>query len=343
MKKLTKTVSILLILAMCLSMLAGCGEEEGSDSIYSQGLNKDGYFDLKASDYVTLGDYSTLKIAQTDLDQFKEELLRDYPLTSEIKDRAANWFDTCNIDFTGYMDGTAFEGGTATGQQITIGSGQYIGGFEEGILGHMPGETFTIDVTFPDPYENNPAYAGKAAQFEITLNYIYDYQYLEEVTDDFVSSNFAGYGWETVDQLMEYITYSMAFQKISDSSEISEVPASMTDYFVNQYIADQTRTAEQYGLTLADLLAAYSTTEDQLREQYREQAEVYAREALILQAIAEDSNIKISKKDLRDFFLEQTGSSYYTEHKKTYGLPYLKQSVIRYKVENMIKERIEIE
>jgi trigger factor len=343
MKKYSKIASLLLILALSLGMLAGCGDEEGSDSLYSQGLNSDGYYNVKASDYVKLGDYSKLTVTQSQIKDAEESILHSYPLTNQITDRAATWFDTVNIDYSGSYNGEKFDGGTATGQQVTIGSGQYVGGFEEGIIGHMPGETFTIDVTFPDPYPNNTALSGAVTQFEIKLNYIIDYQYLEEITDDFVSTNFAGYGWNTKDQLLDYIKYSTAFESLAESSEVSEVPEALTDYFVNTYIADQTRTAEQYGMTLEDLLNIYNISEDELRADYREQAEMYAREALILQAIAEDSNVKVSKKELRDFFLEQTGSSYYTEHKKNYGLPYLKQSVIRYKIENMLKERIEIE
>lgn len=83
--------------------------------------------------------------------------------------------DTVNIDYTGYIDGEAFDGGSTNGAgaDLTLGSGSYIDGFEDAVVGHSVGETFDINVTFPDDYYNDE-YAGKDATFEITLNGIYE-------------------------------------------------------------------------------------------------------------------------------------------------------------------------
>lgn len=84
--------------------------------------------------------------------------------------------DTVVIDYSGSVDGEVFEGGTAQNQQLTLGSGSFIDGFEDAIIGHTVGESFDINVTFPDPYPNNPDLAGKEAVFAITIHGVYKAQ-----------------------------------------------------------------------------------------------------------------------------------------------------------------------
>ena len=88
---------------------------------------------------------------------------------------AAQNGDTVNIDYTGYLDGTAFKGGSTNGSgaDLELGSGTYIDGFEDGIVGHTVGETFDLNLTFPETYPNNPDLAGKEVVFTVTLNGIY--------------------------------------------------------------------------------------------------------------------------------------------------------------------------
>ena len=91
-----------------------------------------------------------------------------------VTDRAPVDGDTVNIDYVGKMDGEAFDNGSDTGYNLTLGSGSFIDGFESGIVEKkiMPGETADIDVTFPDPYQNNPDFSGKPAVFTVTVNFI---------------------------------------------------------------------------------------------------------------------------------------------------------------------------
>ncbi len=342
MNKYTKAASILLILALCLGMLAACGDEggEGSDAVFSKGLTKEGYFDLNAHDYVTLEDYSKIVVNGDELQYYKDYLLSQYPEDEkEITDRAADYYDTVVINYVGYRDGVPFDGGTAVDQEVTIGVDSYIEGFLESIVGHMPGDTYTVDLTFPSDYHNADL-AGVPVQFEITLDKIKEYVYANEMTDEFVKEKLTDYNWSSVEDMEHYLKLSAAYGKIESGAVISEVPESMVDYFVETYVANQIRTAESYSMTLDEMLDMYGLNESDLRDQYRSYAEDYAKEALIYQAIAEDNKVKITNEDLRNYFKELTGNSYYTEFKKQYGMPHLKNSVLRTKVEEIIYSHI---
>ena len=87
-------------------------------------------------------------------------LLKKYKPVEVTEDRAVQQDDTVNIDYTGYMDGEPFEGGADTGADLLIGSGQFISGFEDGLVGHKKGEEVTLDLTFPDPYKQNESLSG---------------------------------------------------------------------------------------------------------------------------------------------------------------------------------------
>ncbi|NMA94108.1 MAG: hypothetical protein GX975_05545, partial [Clostridiales bacterium] len=253
MKNLHKIMALLLVLALALP-LAACKkkEEQAKDptqdpalegiqdrsEIYSKGIDESGMWEgVKALDYVTLGQYKGMILPAPDEAENEAELemqisnmLSAYGQPVQIKDRAAEKYDTVNIDYAGYMDGEQFDGGTAQGQSLTLGTGQFIPGFEEAVEGHMPGETFDIDLNFPDPYHSADL-AGKPVTFTVTLNYIEGTEY-PELTDAFVKERFFGInGWETVEQMrseiMDDITKRADYDNIGltlESWKVSEIP-----------------------------------------------------------------------------------------------------------------------
>ncbi len=157
-------------------------------------------------DYVKLGEYQNLEISEAPKQEVTEEvlennihylLLKKYKPVEVTEDRAVQQDDTVNIDYTGYMDGEAFEGGADTGADLLIGSadtgadlligsGQFISGFEDGLVGHKKGEEVTLDLTFPDPYKSNESLSGKAVQFKVKINKI---SAAPELTDAWVAEN----------------------------------------------------------------------------------------------------------------------------------------------------------
>ena len=154
-----------------------------------------------SNDYVTVKQYKGLEVAQVEKvevtdEQVEQSVQANLNAAAEkepIKDRAAEKGDWVNIDYTGYIDDVAFEGGTATGSDLELGSGSFIGaeggyaGFEDQIIGHSTGEEFDIEVKFSDSYPGTDV-AGKVARFHIVLNEIYK-QNIPELTDEWVASN----------------------------------------------------------------------------------------------------------------------------------------------------------
>ena len=169
-----------------------------ADFSFSDAYDENGYLKgITALDYVTLPDTESFTlsddattVSDSDIDNYiSNNILSNYKTTNEITNRAAENGDTVNIDFAGSIDGVAFDGGTGSDYDLTLGSGTFIDGFEDQIVGHMPGETFDVNVTFPDDYQATNL-AGKDAVFATTLNYINE-DVTPDLTDDWVSSNLA--------------------------------------------------------------------------------------------------------------------------------------------------------
>ena len=186
-----KFATIALAVVLSMGILTGCGsskkaaeattevKEETVD--YGQGLNEDGTLEgVKATDYVTVCDYSALKIPK------KEVKVSDSDVQTEIDTILSSY------DYKGMVDGKEFDGGTASGASLKIGSGTFIDGFEDQLIGKMPGETVQVKVTFPKDYQGKEV-AGKDAVFETTINYIDE---TPKLTDKFVKEKLSDrYGY----------------------------------------------------------------------------------------------------------------------------------------------------
>ena len=164
-----KLFAILLAAVLLACSLVSCG---------SKTIN---YMSDDLTPYVTAGQYKNLTVTYPAVDAITDEDVKDHVVdhiadmgddVETVTDRACALGDVVNIDFVGSIDGVAFDGGSAEGTDLLLGSGTMIDGFEDGIVGMNVGETKTIDVTFPEDYDSEEL-AGKAAQFAITLNSIY--------------------------------------------------------------------------------------------------------------------------------------------------------------------------
>lgn len=183
-----RIIPFLLLIALAFSF-ASCGKVEPLDL-----ANTD------LSGYVTLGDYLGVTVemdakkeaTDADVKAVADKLLESKATKEklDITDRAVADGDTVNIDYTGYIDDVAFEGGSAQGQNLVIGSGQFVEGFESGLIGAEIGATVSVSATFPNPYELNPDLAGKTARFDVKVNSIsVENTILPEYTDTFVADN----------------------------------------------------------------------------------------------------------------------------------------------------------
>lgn len=190
--KLFKAVALTSIMAAAM-LFTACGEDD-SEKVY---LNE-----IKAKDYVKLSEYKGVAVTQaqpevTDVerDTYIDSLLCKNP------DRAVMEGDTVNIDYVGTLDGVAFDGGTASGYDLTIGSGQFIDGFEEGLIGTNIGDTVDLNLTFPEEYHSEEM-AGKSVVFTVTVNSITAAE-PQELNDANVQR--LDMGLNTVDELKQYV------------------------------------------------------------------------------------------------------------------------------------------
>ena len=307
---------------------------------YSDGLDENGYWSgVRALDYVTLPeDYASIPLKKSDIEPTEEDiqsqidsLLSQNTTTEQVTDRAAADGDTVNIDYVGTVDGVAFTGGTYSGYSLTLGSGTFIDGFEDQIIGHKPGETFEVNVTFPDGYDdstdangNTVVLSNQKAVFSVTLKYISE-EILPELTDAWVDETFgASDGVHTVEDLRtEY--QNMLYQNnlntavmnyLLENSTFKDLPKEVTDYQVKQCLNYYYTMANYYGYDLDSFLqaaAGYDSADD-LLDAMSDSITQYAREALLYQAVAEAMDIAPTQEQIDTYsaYTETYGANYCT-------------------------------
>lgn len=233
---------------------------------------------------------------------------------------AAKEGDTVNIDFVGKMDGETFDGGSGTSYDLVLGSGSFIDGFEDQLIGAKKGEKLEVNVTFPESYPNNPDLAGKPAVFDVTVNKV---STMPELTDQWVKDNAEDMGSKASDVasfrveqqalLQAQVDYQYnntiqqdALQQIVDTSEIT-VSDAMQKYAAGYVISQEVSTAKQYGYGLADMLNMYGMSVDDFKEEISGYATDYAKQRMVVAAIANEQGIKSSDALIDELAAELSG------------------------------------
>lgn len=224
-----------------------------------------------------------------------------------VDDRAAQDGDTAVIDFEGFVDGVAFEGGKAENYNLKLGSGNFIPGFEEQIVGHNIDEEFTINVNFPEDYQSEEL-KGKAAEFKIKLHEIKT-QELPELDDEFVKDVSEK---ETLDEYKEEIKETVA-KRLTDEAEkdvddqIStklmellegEIPEEMYDNRASEMVRDFDMRLRSQGMDINTYMQYMGTDIDGLKEMYKEEAKKHVQLRLALETVAKKENIEVSESEL---------------------------------------------
>lgn len=329
-----------------------------ADFDYSSIFDENGYVaGVTASDYITLPEDLGLTLSdeantvsdEDVADYINENIMVNYTETQEVTDRAAADGDTVNIDYVGTVDGVEFDGGSAEGYDLTLGSGTFIDGFEEQIVGHTPGESFDVTVTFPEDYRATDL-AGKEAVFATTLNYISE-SVTPELTDDFVKENLnESLGLDSVATLNSYISDMLLFSQQTNElySQLSEkltvngeVPAELTKYFEDYYLSSPYLYAQMYGVSLDEFMQAngYDSAAAYL-ESTRTYIDGAIQQTLILQALAEKYGITCTTETLENQFQEYFGSSDTSSYVNYYGENYLKMSILNDLVMEKLVEEV---
>lgn len=280
------------------------GTEDYGPEAYLSGIN--------VADYVTLGEYKGIEVSVdapvvTDeyLDSYIDYVLQSNMVTTEITDRPVEEGDIVNIDYEGKIDGVAFDGGTAQGYDLTIGSGTFIDGFEDGLIGAETGETVDVNVTFPENYQGEEV-AGKDAVFTVTVNSI-SVETLPELTDEFVQG--LDVGVNTVEEYRQY-AYDLLMEEeqathdsnaeiavleaVMAGSQIQDPPEDMTNRYYNRIIDNMTYYASLYGYDLETFLSMQGTSEDAIRES----AAQAGQEIIVMQAIADAEGLSVTNEEL---------------------------------------------
>lgn len=368
MKQGRLALAIFLSVALFATLLTGCNSGEADEATdeetefsYSDGIDDNGYWEgIKALDYVELFDYDHLSIP-ADVHEITDEalqtevdsLLTTYATSLEITDRAVADGDTVNMDYVGTIDGVEFSGGNTNGAgtEATIGVSSYVDDFLQQLIGHMPGENFDIEVTFPEDYGNEEL-NGKNAVFNITLNFISE-SVDAELSDEFVTTNFSEeHGWTTVKELEDGIRADLQEAAIDEYVQeylandvpVSSVPDSLLKYQEDSMVAYYQQMAVSYGMELEELLSTYvgASSVDELVESSHDNLVLSANYSLVIQAIAEDTGLTVSDEEISTYFAEKFGSEDYSAYEESYGKPYLKQVVLGQKVLDRIMEGIEL-
>lgn len=223
-------------------------------------------------------------------------------------DREAKDGDIVTLDYKGFVGDEAFDGGEAQDQDLTLGSGSFIPGFEEKIQGHKAGEEFSIDVTFPEDYHEE--LAGKDARFDIVLKEVKEKQ-LPEADDDLAMdvSDF-----DTLDEYKKDIRANLeketenrkkierenaAVQKLIEVSDIS-IPKSMVEHQIDHEVKDMEREMQQMGIGLDQYMKILNKSMDDVREELRDKAEQRLKADLLLEQLVKDLDINVEDSEIEE-------------------------------------------
>ncbi len=224
-----------------------------------------------------------------------------------VEDRAAENGDTAVIDFEGFVDGEAFEGGKSEGYNLSLGSGNFIPGFEEQIVGHKAGEEFSIFVNFPEEYQAEKL-QGKEAEFKIVLHEIKTKE-LPEVDDEFVQDVSDK---ETLDEYKEELRETVGKRLVDEAEKDvddkiaeklmelvqGEIPEAMYENQTNEMIRDFENRLRSQGLDMDTYMRYMGMDVNALKGMYRTDAEKRVKLRLALETIAKKENIEVTEADL---------------------------------------------
>lgn len=271
-----------------------------------------GFQDLDIEKHVTLADYKNMKVsvAKPAVDDAAiESYVNSVLLVGNITSRAVREGDVADIDFVGKKDGEAFEGGSGSGYKLGIGSGSFIPGFEDGLVGVMPGETVDLNLTFPEKYKQNPDLAGQEVTFTVTVNSIQGSAEYATVTEDEMKEMGLAYQtkeevWEAgkkaveenADETFAANSKNAIVQKLVEESEIHSIPEYLVEEEAQNYNNYMSSLSQaMYGMGLEDFVAgAYQMTMEQYNEQLSEMCTEVVRQYLVMEAVARAEGIAIT-------------------------------------------------
>jgi len=303
-----RKIALFALLVAAVTTMTACGDE------------------VNPNKYVTLGEYKGIavsvapkdEVTQEDIDNYIQSAVEGQTSYEDVTGRAIQTGDTVNIDYVGKKDGVEFEGGSSAdgGYDLEIGSGSFIEGFEEGLIGANIGDTLDLNLTFPEDYSTADL-AGADVVFTVSVNSIKE-AVIPELSDELVPTLAAE--CKTVDEYKEYVknlleeqvqssfdqtVQSTAFQNVFAASTVSEPPQDMIDYYVEQTMLNADTYAGYYGLEReAFITEQLQMTMEDFEAQAQEMAIEASKQELVVRAIAKKEKLKVTTDEINTFATE---------------------------------------
>lgn len=340
--KMKKKLAIILAAVLCLSFtMTSCGDDKDKKA------EEPAIYDYDLAEYVELGQYLGLEAtnftAEVTDDQVKEEIEKrvaaavtyDYVKEGVVKDG-----DTVNIDYVGRIDGEEFEGGSSNpddgGFDLTIGSGRFIEGFEEGLIGKSVGDENVLNLTFPEGYETNPALAGKAVEFTVKINSI-RITNTPEYNLDFVKANSDCTSLEEYEKQVYDELYATAYEtaesewegeiwnRIVEGCTFLKYPEKEVNKCTEDYRSYYEQYATYLGSDFESFLASMNVTQEQFDEDAKEYANGVVENEMVLFRIAQEEGLTVTDEEYKDGIVDLMKKSGFDDEesfKETYGTTY---------------------
>lgn len=265
---------------------------------------------------VELGQYKGVEVPKTDVsvsdEEVEEEIKKEQNKNSRevtVEDRPAEMGDTVTIDYAGAIDGVAFDGGTANDHDLKLGSGSFIPGFEEQLVGVNAGETRLVNVTFPEEYHAEDL-KGKAAVFTCTVKKITATE-LPELNDEFAQdvSEF-----DTMDEYRADVRKQLEVRKENEAKQARRdngvskaaqnatinIPAPMLDTRAAEMVNNFARRLESQGMSMDQYMKYTGSDMAGMREQVKPQAEIQIRNELVLEKVAQVEGLEVTEEDVEN-------------------------------------------
>jgi trigger factor len=322
-----------------------------------------GIQDLDIDEYVTLNDYANMKVTAekpaTD-DAAIESYINENLLVGNITDRAVQEGDIANIDYVGKKDGEAFDGGTAEGYDLTIGSNTFIDGFEDGLIGVMPGETVDLNLTFPENYSSSDL-AGQDVVFTVTVNSIQGSAEYATVTVEDMEK--MGLEYKSLEELWEagksdveeeaQMTFNSNAQsaivdKLMEECTVNNIP----DYLIEEQAQNYNLYVESmaqswYGVDLETFVSGmYGMTIDEFNEEVNDMCQEMVEQYLVMEAVARAEGIEMTEDMVNEQAAEEA-TQYGYESAESFldeiGFTTYRMSLVQDKVIERLMELINVE
>lgn len=313
-----------IMLALCLG-LTGCGGADNESTEAAVSAAKSIWDSIDAEKYVTLGNYKGLEVtrlstavSEADIEAELADSIEAFTEAVEVTDRDdVRDGDIVNIDFVGKKDGEAFEGGSSEGFDLTIGSGTFIPGFEDGLIGMKVGDKTELNLTFPDYYPNDESLQGQPVVFEVSVNAI---KTRPDITDEIVKKATDG-EYDNVEAYKEHIKedletnavqyadsamYIDLWQQVLDSSELKkDAPEELVNVKIDAIKKNAETFAQSYGMDWDTYLSqVMGMTQEEFEKEAVEYAKEGAKESLVLMALAKAENIELSADEISKATME---------------------------------------